>query len=624
MLQALRDNLKGTFAILIVGLMAIPFVLFGVDSLFMQDSSTGNAAEVNDTQISELQLLRAVRLQKQQLLERFGDQAPPELLSEEALREPVLNRLVQRELLRQAAEKGGLTISNAELDKNIVQTVPFQENGSFSPQRFTQLLGAMGYTPASYKAQLREDVIVSQLGSGIVSSSLAAEAELYHLAALTQQQRSFYTITLPYEPAAEHTEVSAGEINDYYSANGGRFMAPEQVSVEYIELSLDDLAANTPVDPADVKAQYDAEVANFEKQVQRHVAHILIEPSDEASDKIAAVQKRLDAGESFEQVVKELSEDAGSRDFGGDLGMTDGTSFPEAFETAAANLEVGQVSGPVETDAGTHFIKLLNVQSSEPPTFEEAEERIRDTLARAAAESVYAELLNELPDATYNAASLVDAAGTLGVEAKESELFDRRGGEGVLSNNQVLGVVFSDEVLQEGVASDVIEVGDSHVVVVKLKQHIPAQVKPLEEVQTEIADLLTRQKVEVAHAAEAADLIAKLQQGSGVQDTAEAQGLQWQAHPEVARNSVEADPGLLQHVFELPKPATDSAVTSQVTLDNGDTVVIQLTVVKPGQLLDFTAEEMVALQQRFAQEMGNVDMVLFQNALQSRADVEIY
>ncbi len=624
MLQALRDNLKGTFAILIVGLMAIPFVLFGVDSLFMQDSSTGNAAEVNDTQISELQLLRAVRLQKQQLLERFGDQAPPELLSEEALREPVLNRLVQRELLRQAAEDGGLTVSNADLDKNIVDTVPFQENGVFSPQRFTQLLGAMGYTPVSYKAQLREDVIVSQLGSGIVNSSLAAEAELRHLAALTLQQRSFYTITLPYEPAAEQTEVSGQEINDYYTANSARFMAPEQVSVEYIELSLDDLAASTPVDPADVKAQYDAEVASFEQQVQRHVAHIQIEPSDEAGAKIAEVQKRLDAGEPFEQVAKELSDDAGSRDFGGDLGMTDGTSFPEAFETAAASLEVGQVSGPVETDAGTHFIKLLNVQSSEPPLFEEAEERIRETLARAAAESVYAELLNELPDATYNAVSLADAAESLGIEASVSALFDRRGGEGVLSNNQVLGVVFSDEVLREGVASDVIEVGDSHVVVVKLKDHKPSQVRPLEEVQTEIVDLLTRSKVEMAHEAEAGALIDKLGQGDGVQAVAEAAGLQWQAHPEVARSSVEADPGLLKHVFDLPRPAADTAVTSQVTLANGDTVVVQLTVVKPGQLQDLSADEMFAVQQRFAQEMGNMDMVLFQNALQEQADIEIY
>ena len=89
MLQAFRDNLKGTMALFIVGLMIIPFALFGVDSLFLQDSSAGKAADVNGEAISEMALTRAIRTQKQQLLERFGDQAPADLLSDDQLRGPV-------------------------------------------------------------------------------------------------------------------------------------------------------------------------------------------------------------------------------------------------------------------------------------------------------------------------------------------------------------------------------------------------------------------------------------------------------------------------------------------------------------------------------------------------------
>ena len=65
---------------------------------------------------------------------------------------------------------------------------------------------------------------------------------------------------------------------------------------------------------------------------------------------------------AFEALAKEYSEDVGSADFGGDLGYTSGDTFPESFETALAALQTGEVSAPVETDSGTHLIKLLDIQ----------------------------------------------------------------------------------------------------------------------------------------------------------------------------------------------------------------------------------------------------------------------
>lgn len=195
----------------------------------------------------------------------------------------------------------------------------------------------------------------------------------------------------------------------------------------------------------------------------------MIESKDDGTEEavIAEVQERILAGESFSELVSTFSDDLGSKDMGGDLGVTDGSTFPDAFEAALANLSVDEVSGPIYTDAGVHFIKLLSEQRAEAPTFEESADSIRHDIAMAEADALYVELLTALPDATYNSEDLEYSADELGLEAKTTDLFDREGGEGIAANNQVLALAFSDEVLNSGQVTDLVELGDDHVVVLE-------------------------------------------------------------------------------------------------------------------------------------------------------------
>ena len=624
MLQAFRDNLKGTMALFIVGLMIIPFALFGVDSLFLQDSSAGKAADVNGEAISEMALTRAIRTQKQQLLDRFGDQAPAVLLSDDQLRGPVLTRLLQRELLRQAAENGNMAISDATLDELIKSTPQFQQDGLFSADLYLQLLRNMGYTPVSYKKLLTEDLLVNQHASGLNSSAFATNGDIKTLTALTQQSRSFYYITLPYSSFADSVSVSHEEINNYYSEHQDRYQTTEQVSVDYIELSLDGLAEATDVDPVEVQAQYEQELKAFQSAVQRQAAHILIEFGDEASAKLVQVEARLAAGETFESVARELSDDLGSSELGGDLGMTDGNTFPESFETALASLEVGSVSAPVETDAGTHIIKLLSIEETEAPSFANARERIEENLAQASAEAAFVELYEALPEAAYNADSLQDVADELGLDVITSRLFDRSGGEGVLANNQVIASAFSDEVLAQGLASEVVELSDNHVLVIKLNTHKPIELKPLDLVSEEIDFLLSKAKVTKALTQQANELVALLAAGSSVESVADNAQLEWQVAADVKRGAPQVDRQLLNQMFELAKPVASQPINSVQVLDSGDVVVAQLTVVKAGSLPEMEEAQRRALTQRFAQELANGELAIYQSSLNDNAAVDIY
>lgn len=624
MLQAFRENLKGTLAIFVVGLMMIPFALFGIDSLFLQDPSAGKAAEVNGETIAEDELLRAIQIQKQQLLQRFGDQAPLDLISDENLREPVLNRLINRELLRQAAVEGKMTISEAEINQLITSTPEFQQNGRFSPEMYTYLLRNMGYTPLGYKKLLTEDVLVNQHASGLSASAFATDTDIQLLTALTQQTRSFFYLTLPSETVTDQVTVAEEEIQAYYQANQAQFVLPERVAVEYIDLSLDEIAANIQIDAEEVKAQYEQNVGDHQATTNRHAAHILIEDGEEATAKIEEVQRRLDAGDEFAAVAAEFSEDMGSKAFGGDVGTSNGSTFEPAFETQLAALAVGEVSGPVVTSAGTHFIKLLNVEETTPPSFDEMREEIEASLVRAEAETTFVQILEALPEATYTASSLEDAAQSLGIKAKTSALFDRSGGGGVLSNNQVLATVFSEEVLEEGLPSGVIDLSDNHVVVVKLKQHKQAAVQPLADVTPEIERIVARQKADALLQAKAESMIAALDQGKSIEALAEEQGLEWQAKADVQRNDRSVDAELLTYMFAQPKPQDAKPINTFMILPEGDGVVAQLTVVNAGKTPELDAQQLAAVKQRLAQDMGDAELSTYQDSLRAEAKIKAY
>jgi peptidyl-prolyl cis-trans isomerase D len=625
MLQTFRDNMKGTMAIIIISLMIIPFAMFGVDSLFLQDNTAGTAAEINGEVISEVELSRAIQMQKQQLLERFGDQAPAELLSDEKLRQPVLDRLIQRSVIESSAYSGGMTASDRYLDQMILGSPQFKQNGKFSPELYSQLLRSSGYTPTSYKKLLIQDIVVSQHIAGISDSAFVTDTDVDKLIALSQQTRNFHYLTLPFAQAETQVTVTEEQIQDFYDNNQAQFMSTEQVSIQYIELSLESLAALVEVTEEQIKAQFDENSKSFTGDTTRQVAHILVELKDDGSEQevIREIQAKLDLGEDFASLVTAYSDDLGSKDVGGDLGVTDGSTFPEAFEAALVDLKIGEVSSAVETDAGFHFIKLLDEQQAEAPSFAQNRDAIKQEIALAQAESEFVELLDALPDATYNATDLVEAANSLGLEVKTSSLFGRDGGEGITGNNQVLATVFDDDVLHNGAVSDLIELGDDHIVVVRLAEYKPSAIKELSDVSSEIKARLRQQTASELLRIRAEELEKKIASVGDVEKVAVAEGLEWQVALKVNRAQTNYDQDLLAYVFSQGKPM-DAPITGSLMLSNNDYVITQLSAVAAGQLPAMAEVQKARLVEQLSQQQGNAELSLFEADKRALASVTIY
>ncbi len=609
MLQNIRDNIQGVAAKIIIGLMIVPFALYGIDFLF-SGSSDAPVAVVNGEKVSEAELNQALALQKRQLLSMMGDNIDPGLLDDAVLRKPALDSLVRQKVMLQAADDAGVAVPDAVLNANIVQMTQFHENGRFSQERFRQVLAAQGFTPSLFRQLMRSDLLIEHLNRGVVGSAFLTDFQREQAIRLGDQKRSFHYLTLDSSGFAEQAEVSDADIEAYYQNNAARFKTTESVRVAYLELTIADFFK--PVADEDLRAAYAAEVQAAKARTERHAAHILVElggdrDREEARSRIEEAKAKIEQGADFAELAKVYSDDFGSAEQGGDLGYSAGNTFPEAFENALASLEVGETSDVVETDAGFHLVKLLDLRAPDVASFEDRREAIeRELQERAAKPRLIAEV-EALRDLVFNSDGLKGPAETLGLELKQSDWLRPNEGSGVLANPKVRAAAFNAELREQGYNSEVIEVSPTQFVVVNPIEYKAPELKPLATVRDQIVKQLKIEKGRAIAKSAAEEIAAALKAGESAEDIAKSrEGVEWQ----VAVRAWRQDPAVAEPIrsaaFSLQRPE-EGASRITTTSHAGNTVVIQLTNVYDGDkslIGDKRRKELLASAERIQASQG--------------------
>ena len=127
MLQTMRNNAQGMIAKTIVGFIIIVFVLFGVESIVTIGGGEKPVAVVGDMEIFEVDVLRTVSVQKQELQRQFGDQFDESLFNDEFLRTSAIERLINQRVAITQADELGLFAPSQQIDQTILSTPAFQD-----------------------------------------------------------------------------------------------------------------------------------------------------------------------------------------------------------------------------------------------------------------------------------------------------------------------------------------------------------------------------------------------------------------------------------------------------------------------------------------------------------------
>jgi len=617
MLDSFRSNMKG-IAFGIVILIAIVFAFSGIGSLSMSGSGADTAVTVNGEKVTELSVQRAINGEKRRILsENEGLDAA--ILTDELIRPQVVEQIIGRKLLTQAAKSAGMGVSSRTTSKLLLATPAFQsDDGRFDQDLYLYTIRNQGYTSGTFLEMLKGDMLIEQYVRGFMASGFTTDNEVDFLASITEQQRDYYYLTLPLQSSVNAIDLSAEQVETYYQANKQSYQAAEQVVIDYIELNPALFSATQTIPEEQSRARYEEQLETLDATTSRQAAHILLaDPSDET---LSEINQKLAAGESFEALAKEYSEDVGSADFGGDLGYTSGDTFPESFEAALEALQLGEVSAPVSTDSGTHLIKLLDIQE-QTIDFDTERGRIEQELIAELTDVWLVEKLANLKELSYNAESLAEIADDLELTAQVSEPFSRAGAAGISSNKTVVKAAFSAEVLEDSYASEVLELGDDRYVVLKLNKAIPARQKELAEVKGTVVAALTNQMARANLAAQGAELLTRVNSGDQIEAVAKAEELDWQVVLDAKRSTGGVNEEIKRFAFQLPATATDDMIESFYTR-SGDFVVVALTAVEAGDSRKLSNEQKASLSYAAVSATGGRELQAVQVSLLESADLE--
>lgn len=611
MLQSIRDRAQGWLAWIIVGLIIIPFALWGVQE-YVGVGAGVNVATVNGVDITQQRFQRVYDQQRQRLRALLGGDFNSQ--DETRIKQTVLDNLIRDEVIRQTAEALKLRVSNAQLAQEVGAIPQFQENGRFSPQLFQQALRAQGLSAEGLESQLRQGLIMEQLNTGVTVTSIITPAELDQAIRIKNQQRDIGYLVLPWANFKEGVNPDEGAVQKYYEQNREQLASPEQVSIEYIELSAQALASQIIPDEQELNKFYEEHAATYATPEQRRASHILISV-DKAADEAAVtaakakaqeIHQRLIKGEDFTKVAKEVSQDPASAPQGGDLGFFGKGVMDKAFEDRVFSLKAGELSEPVRSAFGFHIIKLTEIKPAVTKTLAEVRPDLVKELQQRKAQQMFFEKTEPLTNLSFeNPDTLAVASKELGLPIQSSALFDRKGGEGITFNPKVVTAAFSEDILKRGFNSEPIEIGDNRLVVLRVKEHKPAAQRSLDEVRQTIVEQLRTEMAQAKARAAGEAFMERLKKGEDPAAIAKEYRVEWVKSGLIGRDETKINPQIVRAAFRLNKPAKDAlpAVGGE-PLESGDYAVLAVYAVREGDPAGMESAARTALKRELQRNLA--------------------
>lgn len=631
-MQSFRNFIRGPVGMVLLVLFMVPFVITGFYGYFQSGGDADVVAKVEGTPLYGRQLNERVQQMRQQIRQQSPD-VDPRLLESFITPEMVLEGLISNELVAFEARNAGLIVSDDMAARLVYQVPQFRDdNDQFSAEMFERFVRSQGQTQNSFIRNLRHELLLNQVRSGIEDTDFALPAEVNEQRRLAEQHRDIRYVRKAVAEIGAAYSVSEEEISQWYEANQASFMRPEMLQLSY--LVVDPAAADSSIEISDaqIDAEYEVRRAAMEQVAaraeRRRAAHLLVSINDErsqaqAEQRIASLQDRLNMGEDFAAVAKEASDDASTAAAGGELGPVGRGDLPESMEQALFALSEGEVSAPVRTESGYHLVKLLAVQSRELPTMSDSRDSIVRDLRRRAAEMKTIEMTDQLEELAFQHSDLQSPAETLGLTIQTTDWLTLANPTGLLSEAAVREAVMSPALRDQGLNSDLIQLADGRSLVVRIAATQPAEPMPLAEVSSRIRSAIQREKALADIDALSEESRQALAAGADINALAALMGAAVREQNDLLRTDATPSAEVVAAAFRAARPVDGSASTEVIRLANGDLVAISVVAVRDGNTELDEAEQRAALAELASVE-GARSMRQTLMLLRDSASVDVY
>ena len=518
MLDKIRNNTQSKFAKIVLGIIIIPFALFGIDSYLSSIGDDVYAAKVNGESITIQGYQNALNRVKDQFLNQ-NTPPDPAIFETAEFRKSVLDGMIASKLVAQEASRANFVISDSQLSQYILGMPGFQRNGKFDQEAYDNLAMRQNLTPKKLDELIRKDLAKQQVKDSLNKYVFVTKEKIQKLVDLAYQKRDISMLELRLDDYFKKVKVTDEEIQKYYEENPNNFIMPDQVKVNFLLYSVAEILPTVEISDEEVKQYFQDNKAQFEASQQRRAKHILfLTDSDMTNEQVDEVkqlaesvrEKAIKNPKNFDDLAKEFSKDTESAKNGGDLGFFSRGMMVKEFDEVVFDMKVGDVSPLVKTQFGFHIINLTDIKGEEV-TFESVKAQIKGEILYSKAQQIYAEGAEEFSNLIYEKSdSLQPAADRFNLSIQESQWLTLDAATKFFNNEAFAQAVFDPEAIETKTNINAIEVSPNNLISAQVVDFKPSAPRTLDNAKEEIREYLTRVNAQKLMVSEGEEMIEGL------------------------------------------------------------------------------------------------------------------
>ncbi|NVM79413.1 peptidyl-prolyl cis-trans isomerase D [Duganella sp. SG902] len=489
------------------------FAFVGIGSYKSFGDDAGTIAKIDGKPLTQLEFDNAVRNQLETYRQRLGAQFDQKMFDTPEFKQNVLDQLIAQRAIAAEVIHANLSVTDAQLQKAIVDM--FGGPANFNMDTYKQVLAQQGLRPVDNDARMRRELALQQLAVAIEGTGFAPRSVAKSLSDIAAQEREVQELLLPVADFVPQVKVTDEMVKAFYDKNAKQFEVPEQARIEYVVFNNDAVLSQVSVTDAEVSDYYTKNTAQFTTPETRRASHILIavKKGASAADTVAAKAKaeaivaelRKNPGD-FAKVAKAKSEDPGSAEQGGDLGVIEKGLLVAPVENAINKLKQGEISDAVQSEFGFHVLTVTELKPAVVKPLDAVKADVADLLKKQKASKKYSEMAETFTNTVYEQSdSLKPVADKLGLKIETAANVSRNpspvAGAAPYNNAKFLAALFSNDSLTSKRNTEAVETAPSTLVAGRIVEFKPATKRPLAEVDAQIRQRVTME--------EAAKLAAK-------------------------------------------------------------------------------------------------------------------
>ena len=487
MMESLRNFLTGYRLVIIIGLLALPFVFLGTSSLGTVFG--GSYGSVNGEDISELDFSLAANMRANKLKETYGEEFDFNELDPQIQTTLINQELISQKVFLSEVRALGL-INNEEISifKKIIVNDPKykDEFGNFDESIFERSVNQNGFSKNDYIELITNLNVVQKYKSALSASTFQLTSETRGLVSILEKKADIDFIKIDFKQLKNTIKNSLEDQVAYYNDNKEIFLSDELRSFDYFALTADDYKNKVNIPDNYASEYYESYLLKANASEQKRIAHVMVDKSNyesvaDAQEKIDNISSNIQSDSSFEKIVAEYSEDIVTKDNGGDLEFFDEEIFPPEFSNALVGLNEGDITSIIELEDSFHILKVTEVLKDKIRSFEDIEKEVIEELIFSESLALLNDDFSQLDDLALEGQSFTDLANYVNAETSSMDL-QSTSTIGDL-DEKVQNIIF-DEFIQIN-TPQVIDL-DGSLYVVSVSEIKAPELKLFSEVQTEV------------------------------------------------------------------------------------------------------------------------------------------